>query len=82
MVVDAMRPTSKNGYVKGGVVGNVANLSTIQNQISNSGINTELLASVIGESVLAGAMAGTESGANRGIGNYNDNVEVRNNANF
>lgn len=81
MVVDAMRPTAK-GYANGGIVGNVANLSTIQNQISNSGINTELLASVIGESVLAGAMAGTESGANRGIGNYNDNVEVRNNANF
>lgn len=82
MVVDAMRPTSKNSYANGGIVDNISNLSTIQNKISNTAIDIELLSSVIGESVLAGAMAGTESGANRGIGNYNDNVEVRNNANF
>jgi len=81
MAVNSMRPTAK-GYANGGIVGNASSLGSIQSQISNAGIDTELLASVIGDKVMAGAMAGTENGSARGIGNYSDNIEVRNGANF
>ncbi len=75
MAVNSMRPTAK-GYANGGIVGNASSLGSIQSQISNAGIDTELLASVIGDKVMAGAMAGTENGSARGISGYNDNQEI------
>jgi len=75
MAVNSMRPTAK-GYANGGIVGNSSSLGSIQSQISNAGIDTELLASVIGDKVMAGAMAGTENGSARGISGYNDNQEI------
>jgi hypothetical protein len=79
MVVDAMRPTSGlRGYSNGGIVG----LQSIQNQIKPTGIDTEALAIAIGEQVMLGAMAGTESGASNGIGNYQENISIRASASF
>jgi hypothetical protein len=79
MAVDAMRPTSGlRGYANGGIVG----LQSIQSQIKPTGIDTEALASAIGEQVMLGAMAGTESGASNGIGNYQDNLSIRASASF
>lgn len=80
-IVDSMRPTSK-GYANNGIVGNVSNLGSIQTQITNSGIDTEVLANIIGEKVMLGAMAGTENGSARGIGNYSENLEIRNGSKF
>jgi len=74
--VEGLRPTSNNFN------GAVSGLTSVQNQITNNTIDAELMANIIGEKVMIGAMAGTESGSTKGIGKYNDSIEIINKSKF
>ena len=77
---NAMRPTFK-GYASGGIVGTPSNLSTVQRNIS-SGMDYDLMFSVMRDAVMEGAAVGTHSGSQSGITDLSENRKIAQNANF
>lgn len=67
-------------FASGGIPGAAA-LTALKNE-SDSILNPEVLAEVVGAAVKEGAAIGTESGSQKGIGDYNTNLNIEQNANF
>lgn len=67
-------------FASGGIPGGAA-LTALKNE-SDSILNPEVLAEVVGAAVKEGAAIGTESGSQKGIGDYNTNLNIEQNANF